>query len=280
VGSIVVNDNGDTEMLQGSTWIVWDKAVRGPMVALSSYLLYANVNTRFMYHNNPFFVYWGLDEFLYHNATPDWATTSDVAADTSTNIKYVSGDFSSFPDAAGTLVRMGNTGEYVTWKKVNNTQLSTAERIGASYPSGTQLFRVLTGRMSSDDLPPIERIHSWRQYFPAMNADIGLPDTGGYNAGQGNPKWKSPSDSATLNGLQRRDFTKAIILYADAAGVNGGGGVKWNSLNTYGAEYTFASEGMPETLYPLLPNGSTGAGITSLRLRTGDGAVLMKEPVY
>ncbi len=281
VAWIEVYDNLDTESLVGPTWLVWDKAVRGPMTALASYLMYANENTRFMYHNNPNYWYWGLDDFRYQDTEAEWTITSTVPADTSTNVKYATGDFNSFPrDEAGVMVRMGPAGEYVTWKRVSSTQISTTERIGNSYEAGIQLFRIRTGRMSWDDLPPLERIHSWGQYFPAMNIDIGIPDEAGHNGGRGDTQWKSAGDSGTINGIQRRDFTNAIVLFANASGVNAASGNNWVRLTEYGTEYIFEAEGLPAMLYPLRPDGTTGPGVSSIRLRTGEGAVLMKQPVY
>ncbi|MBC7925226.1 MAG: BACON domain-containing protein, partial [Bryobacteraceae bacterium] len=277
VGWIEISDNSETEFLMGPTWVAWDKTVRGPMVAMASYLMYANANTRFMYHNDFNFIYYGLDDFQYHLATPDWITTSDVMADTSASTKYVSGNFVSVPSSLVLMVRMGPSGEYVTWRKASNTQLYTTEAIGANYSSGTYMFRVLTGRLSTDDLPPLERVRSWGQYFPAMSINIGEPDPAGHNGGRPSLAWKSAVNSGTLNGIQRRDFKGAIVLYADA--VNVGSGVRVAYLNTYGKEVIFAAEGMPGKLYPLLPNGRTGEGVASIRLRTGEGVILMKEPV-
>jgi hypothetical protein len=283
IGWFSIWDTQDTEWTEnnGTILVRWDHAIRTPMAAMSSYYIWANENTRFFYLTDGGFRYYGLDDFEYHDETPEWATGADLHANWTAETKTLTGDFSSFPTEG--MVRMGFTGEFIKWKKVNNSQLTTNELVAETYPAGTLMYRIKTGRMSSDDLPPIERIRRWRQYLPAMAIDIGVPDQDGYNRGQAKMFWKSAAESGTLNGIQRRDFTKAIVLFASAFGVTGS---HYNSLNEYSTCTNLAEVCednaflLGGTYYPLRPDGTTGPGIDRIRLRSAEGVVLMKEPVY
>jgi len=69
--------------------------------------------------------------------------------------------------------------------------------------------------------------------------------------------------------IWRRDFTKAIVLHRIESGYP-----RKRCFETYSEPLALGG-----TYYPLLADGSTGAAITSIQLRAGEGAILMKSPV-
>jgi hypothetical protein len=66
----------------------------------------------------------------------------------------------------------------------------------------------------------------------------------------------------------RRDFVKAVVLHR---------GATWDTSDGEYNGYSLPME-LDGTYYPLKADGSTGAGITSIALRTGEGAILLKSP--
>jgi hypothetical protein len=119
-----------------------------------------------------------------------------------------------------------------------------------------------------DPTPNAGQVYRWATYFPAMGIDIGMPDSAGYNGGMRDLAWKSHSEIGGVQDVWRRDYTKAIVLHRPA------------SLDTTDDEYVTPSAGIDlgGTYYPLSADGTTGSGITSITLRTGEGAILMKSP--
>jgi hypothetical protein len=118
-------------------------------------------------------------------------------------------------------------------------------------------------------LPPLSQIVHYSKWFPASSVDIGVPDPAGYNGGQRNLQWKNPTESGTAGGIQRRDFTRAIMLHSPGV---------WNLNGTKLGEYG-AVIPLGGTYYPLLSNGKTGPAISSIRLRPAEGVILMKQPL-
>jgi hypothetical protein len=426
---IEVYDNRPRQGFAGGHWLIWDRANRGPMVALTSFLMYSNPNTYLMYHTGSNFLYYELDEFWEVAESPEWTSTSAVpsaagngavigsnlpitVADGVGTIVFtsphrlnagdwvyisgfnsyyevsdsgdgltlrvsglpngsytgrsvqravtVSGSFGSLPSGL-TSLRMGDNGEHIRWTKLSNRRLGTLEPIGTAVPAGTPLYRISKKLLPYEAVPSIDRVVSWGQVFPAMFIDIGVPDTSGLNGGEGVPKWRDAASSGTNAGIQRRDFTKAIVLYADSGSYAEQGGTAtvtngsdvvtftgsaawWNSYNgrrvrfgtvesvdhpyytytyltpttgrldrpyegptatgqrfsisnynrldEYGSEVVFADAGMPAVLYPLRADGLTSnaqceesrrtqdGGCTAIRLRSAEGVILMKEPVW
>jgi hypothetical protein len=131
----------------------------------------------------------------------------------------------------------------------------------------------------TDPVPALNLIKRWGPWFPAMGIDFGIPDTGGWNSGVRHMEWASANGTGiagtahlSIGGTQnvwRRDYTNAIVLHRPA------------QYNTTAGEYTTPSAPMAlgGTYYPLYADGTTGAAITSISLRTGEGAILMKSPI-
>jgi hypothetical protein len=237
-----------------------------------------------------------------------------VTVNSTSQAKTITGDFSSL-SSGSSLMRIGHTGETLSVTKVNNTTVTTTEPIYNEYPAGTPVWTIRTGYLSAKPHPPVERIYRWNAFFPAMEIDIGAPDTENGIAGdiRGVPQprgfrfnnWISAPASGTKNGITRRDYTKAIVVYAraDYADLTGGshapnhGPLKKAMVETYSHPFSITQNGgEPMTLYPLRVDGITDnsvcnygpgsdyrtadGGCTQFRLRTGDALILMKEPVY
>jgi hypothetical protein len=251
--------------------VIWDRGNRSPITALAAYYIVANENTRFLY-NIEGWTYSRTDQFYYFGEKPDFTIGAAIEKDlTSGTKKTITGDFRNFPSTAArpAIVRIGSTGEYLPVTKVNDNVLTTTDIIGYSYPSGTELYLVREGNLSIDPLPPVERIYLYSNWFPAVGIDVGEPDTSGYNGGNRDFNWKSPGVAGTHNGVQRRDFTRAVILNSHGASAPG------QKFAQYGNEIELGG-----TYYPLRSDGTTAPGISTIRLRTGEGAILMKEPIY
>jgi hypothetical protein len=122
---------------------------------------------------------------------------------------------------------------------------------------------------ATDTIPDITSVHHWATYFPAMSVDFGVPDPAGWNGGIRSFAWKLHSDIGGAQDIWRRDYTKAIILHRPA---------QWNTTDV---EYNTACSAISlgNTYYPLYANGTTGSAITSISLRAGEGAVLLKAPL-
>lgn len=99
-----------------------------------------------------------------------------------------------------------------------------------------------------------------------MGVDIGVPDPRGYRAGARDLAWKRGTDLGGGPDVWRRDYTKAIVLHRPAA---------WN---TTASQYTVHSPpiDLGGRYFPLAADGSVGAAVTRVRLRAGEGAILMK----
>ena len=117
-----------------------------------------------------------------------------------------------------------------------------------------------TWHQATRGVPTLANVQRWTTFFPAMGVDIGLPDPTGNNGGARNRAW---------NGMWRRDYTGAIVLHNPAY---------WDTTaSAYNTPGT--SNSLGGTYYPLMADGTTGSGITSIALRTGEGAILMKSPL-
>lgn len=121
---------------------------------------------------------------------------------------------------------------------------------------------------SVDRIPSIEEVKRWGTYFPAMGVDIGEPDPRGYNKGARDFQWKKGKDIGGGPDIWRRDFTNAIVLHRPAY---------WNTSKD---AYETFSDTVPleGKFYPLRADGITSPAVTSISLRAGDGAILMKHP--
>jgi hypothetical protein len=265
----------NSDLVVNGQYVIWDRVNRGPMTGLAAYYIVANENTRFGYHTERGWLYYKTDEFAYVDPAPNFYISAPLTADmNASTVKYISGDFTAFPAEYTSpdkrvFVKIGQTGEVIPAFKVSNTKLGFADVLGYSYPAGTGIYFIREGHLATDPLPPMDRMMWFCKWFPAAGVDIGSPDSAGHNAGVRNLAWKPAAESGTALGVRRRDFTKAIVLHAPGAN------------NILGS--VLAQQGSPlalgGTYYPLLANGKTGPGVTSIRLRTAEGAILMKAPV-
>ena len=264
-------------VLTDGTWVPWDEANRGPIAALATYYISANPNTYFLY-NTFGWSYFETDEFYYWSAPAQ--TTATIAADTSGGTKTITAsNVSAFAPLAiqnAVVVKLGNSGEVVMANVVNSTTLNTTSSIQFSYPPGTQISYAISAHQSNTPLQPLSNIWKWGPWFPAIGIDVGVPDPGGYNSGNRDLNWMSGAASSgnpgacgsTCSPVWRRDYTSAIVL------------ARTLSYNSPASEVTTPSVpiSLPGTYYPLNADGSTGPGVTSIQLRGGDSAILMKAP--
>jgi hypothetical protein len=130
--------------------------------------------------------------------------------------------------------------------------------------------------LSVDAAPTIDLVDHWGAYFPAMDANIGIPDAAGYNGGARDTAWilgttatLNNAGSGTSHNLWRRDYTNAIVLHRS----NGTAGMGGADYATYSLPIDLGG-----TYYPLKADGTTGDAITSIQLRRSEGAILMKAP--
>lgn len=163
----------------------------------------------------------------------------------------------------------GNRGPIVALSKhyigVNdNTIFSYYSRGGFIYSETDEVYlkdgSVL--HQSVDPVPTVDRVKRWATYFPAMGVDLGTP-------GARNLLWKSHTIIGGTRDVMRRDFVNAVVLHR---------GATWNTADSEYNSYS-SPMGLDGTYYPLNADGTTGAGITSIALRTGEGAILMKAPL-
>jgi hypothetical protein len=170
------------------------------------------------------------------------------------------------------IMRIGE--EFIGLWKVDDSRLATAERILKDHPERTSIHRIYTGHLSVDPLPPVERIYRWGYWTPAFDIDPGIPDTENGIVGDDGQKgsrktdWIPKQQSGTAHGISARSFTRALVLWAS------GWLARPRDYETYSNEIE-----LDRVYYPLRVDGSTGPGITSIRLRSGEGAILMKEPI-
>jgi len=169
----------------------------------------------------------------------------------------------------------GNRGPIVALSKHyiamnDNTVFSYYSQGGFVYNNTDEVF-LKDGSIrhqSTDPIPTVDLVTRWATYFPAMGVDIGVPDSSGYNGGVRLFAWKSHTEIGGLQDVWRRDFTQAIVIHRPAS---------WNTTddeyNTYSSSIYLGG-----TYYPLMADGTTGPGVSSIALRTGEGAILMKVP--
>lgn len=200
-GFMVYSDPGVASQASApNTLATWDRANRGPILALSKHLIASNANTYFGYHAST--IYNEVDEVELTN---------------------------------GTIVHM-----------------------------------------ATQAVPALASVKRWASYFPAMSVDFGIPDAAGWNGGARHFQWASADGTGIagtvhtgIGGTQdvwRRDYTNAIVLHRPAM------------YSTTDSEFSTPSTAMDlgGSYYPLYADGTIGAAVTSISLRTGEGAILMK----
>lgn len=163
----------------------------------------------------------------------------------------------------------GNRGPLVALSKHyigmnDNTIFSYYSRGGYIYSESDEVYlkddSVL--HQSVDPIPAVDRVKRWGTYFPAMGVELGTP-------GARNLLWKSHAIIGGKRDVMRRDFVNAVVLHRGAA---------WDTSDGEYNSYSLPM-GLDGTYYPLKADGSTGSGITSIALRSGEGAILMKSPL-
>jgi hypothetical protein len=277
----------------------WDRGNRGPMHALALYYMGATAYTSFAYVQTSIASYFQSDQFYYSEANPEFVTTSALPKAINETTKTINSDFTLLPSGSS-LVKLG--GQVITVNKVNNGSATTTAVIPDAYPVGTGIYLVKIDRLSANRPPELARVSRWFSYYPAVDIDIGVPDTVNgivgdtVNActncrGQRKLLWRTAGTSGGLAGgltneIGRRDFTKAIVL--DSSGNNA-----LDTLDVYSNNLVIADgSGTPMNLWVLTADGKTpgglcGPGITanangscpSVKIRAAEGMVLMKAPV-
>jgi hypothetical protein len=162
----------------------------------------------------------------------------------------------------------GNRGPIVALSKhyigMNDNTIFSYYSRGGFYYNETDEVYLNDGSVrhqSVDPIPSVDQVKRWATYFPAMSVDLGAP-------GARNLLWKSHTEIGGTRDVMRRDFANAVVLHR---------GATWDTSDTEYNSYSLPM-GLDGTYYPLNADGSTGAGITSVALRTGEGAILMKSP--
>ncbi len=106
----------------------------------------------------------------------------------------------------------------------------------------------------------------WSQHwFPAMNADIGQP-TGSWSLFASGA---DPANTSLTYHVYQRSFTNGLVLYKPLSYGNGVTGTL--------ADATATTQALGGTYYPVQADGTLGAPITSITLRNGEGAILIKD---
>lgn len=105
----------------------------------------------------------------------------------------------------------------------------------------------------------------WSQHwFPAMTANIGQPAGSWSLFASG----ADPSNPALTYHIYQRSYANALVLYKPLSYGKG--------VNGTTADNTATTEQLDGTYYPLHADGTLGAPITSITLRNGEGAILIK----
>lgn len=180
------------------------------------------------------------------------------------------------PGLPTTVWDRGNRGPIVALSKHyiamnDNTIFSYYTKGGFIYSDTDEVFLKDNSvrHQSIDPIPTVDQVKRWGTYFPAMGVEVGGPDNNGWNGGVRSFTWKLGADIGGGLDVWRRDYTKAIVLHRPAT---------WTTTDL---EYTTPSSSMDlgGTFFPLYADGLTRDGITSIALRAGEGAILMKAPV-
>jgi hypothetical protein len=113
-------------------------------------------------------------------------------------------------------------------------------------------------------------------YAPATSWDQHWSPAAAYNVGQPQGPWSlfasgpDPANPSLTYQVLQRAYTNALVLYKPLSG-NATGSVAGNLADTTAT--TFALGGVYR---PLNADGTLGAAVTSVTLRNGEGAILIK----
>lgn len=295
-GFLTANNSGNTQgamfafnnqnqglVLNDGSWTPYDQSNRGPIAALATYYMGSNLNTLFGY-NTLGFIYLESDEFYQWTAgttTTNGFISSDLSSGTKTiNVLDTTG-CNTLNINGSVVFRLGGNGEVFTGSKVNGTTLTTTNKIRFGYSSGSALSCAIQDHQSCPgypatcgSLPSLANVWKWGPFFPAIATDIGIPDSSGHNGGARDTSYISAASASGNSGacgskccpVWRRDFTKAQIL------------VRPLTYDTATSELTTYSNSIAlgGTFHLLDAMGNKGSGITSIALRCGESAILMK----
>lgn len=261
----------------------WDRSNRGPMVALANHYIVGNENLYFTYYSQGGYRYDFSDELLYYK--DETTLAAPITADTSNAVKTITGvDFSGLDRTAlglglnsitkeayaniGLRIRIGDDIFAVT--KIDGTTVTTTAPIYQSHEVGASVRFVGCKHLGTDPVvPPADDVYRWNWWFPAMGVNIGVPDATGYNGGARDKAWKTAAEVGGPEGTEvwRRDYTGAIVLLRGGLAFAG-----------YKPSYITPCEpiDLGDTYFPLYADGTIGAGITTIQLRAGEGAILLK----
>lgn len=177
--------------------------------------------------------------------------------------------------------------QWLTMSSVGGTY--SANIIYNTYTTGTTAYCIQQQHLAVIPTPSASNVYSWSRWFPAMATDLGPPDSGGLNGGARTTPWKTGGGTDHISGiatcpavsgdicsdLWRRDFTNAIVLFRPwSHGINGLSIIE-DELDTYSIPVSLGGA----TYYPLSADGTTGAGTTTVQLRGGEAAFMMKSPI-
>jgi hypothetical protein len=243
--------------------VYFERGNRGPMTALASHLVAQNELSYLHYYTFGGWRYGDTDE-IYLFAEQTTTLAQPIAADTTSSTKHLYGDFTAFPATA--TVKVGEQ-IVVTARKVDATHLTTTSPIyfAASVGDVVRFVDPVPDRMSAHpagDYPACSRVFKYANYFPAMLAELGVPDPDGWNGGK-RGVWHV---EANKHCVLRRDYAHAIVLFRE---------VYWSST---AEAFTTFGDVMPlgGTYCRMNSDATLGDPITEIKLRCGEGAVLMK----
>jgi len=191
-------------------------------------------------------------------APGDWATTSD-------------GTVTAYYVRTTTYSQLTLS----QWYSTQWHTFKTTSAIFNSYSAGAPANCVLTQHLGLIESPLVNNTYAWTRWFPAIGVNVGTETvarqipwlTGGAPDNiSGQASCPLPTSCADV---WRRDFTNAIVLFRPWKNT-----MIESELDTY--SHTISLGG---TYYSLAADGTTGAGITSITLRGGEGAVLLNDPV-
>ncbi|MBZ5581202.1 MAG: hypothetical protein LAQ30_03170 [Acidobacteriia bacterium] len=275
-------------VIGNASWHYWDRSNRSPIGCLAQHYIGSNANTGFSYYSQGGFIYGDTDE-VYTYAVPTTLKTAAPADTTSSskNIELASaagcGAMSGGFYSGQALLRLGTpaSGDTVVGK-LTGTTFTTTWPVYNAYPAGSPAYCIQQQHQSLVS-PPAENVWSWGNWFPAMQVDLGAPDGKGVNGGARMTPWKTggapnyiagqprsacDADKEACSGVWRRDFARAIVLMRPF-------------LRALESEIDTLSN--PIELgwmyYPLRADGTTGAGVRSVRLRANEAAILMRAPL-
>ena len=219
----------DPCMAQGkghcATYQPWPRNDRGPMQALGGYLIGMNPNTAFEYDVTGW-EYPHVDE-VYVSGPVTTKLAEAVSADPGNVPQMIHvEDGSSFKPTRvfGYILQIGD--EVILAKEGpdhNHFQFNTdygANYLTRDYPAGTPVKSAVIKHLSTDGVPHYQDVLFWTMWYPALAADFGQPDPQGWNHGA-RGEWLTGdkvgvsrvcATTRKCPGVERRDFTKAIVL--------------------------------------------------------------------